>query len=836
MKNKEGKKYKIYIDVSNLMSSNFVSGIQRVVREVVLRMLHTPDMELTLLQYDRTENAFRVLDNQRFGEYFGQDKGKREEIATSRLFGIGDFENGEIFFEIDSAWYAPYKRMDLYPVLKNRGVKIVVFFHDIIPLLWPEYAEQMTVAAFMGFFCAALTHGDLFLTSTKTNVTYLQELSGKLGVKLNVPCEVTWLGMDFKSGEAQGNIRRDVEEVCGGDKFVLMVGTLEPRKNHKLVLDAFDNGLFEKGVKLVFAGKLGWNVPELKQRIQHHPMLGKSFFFVEKATDAEIELLYQSCYMVAFPSFTEGFGLPVTESCARGVPVIASNQPIIREVGGEWCEYISPDKPEEFCACVERYLGDEKAYSDWRKRLEDYQVTTWDEVEQRMENALRNTFCPTGKYEVIDAKDLVQMVVLTARAEDLLRSLPYVERYMPFIQEVVIGCPEKTKKTILETYEGNLQIKCFTDEEILEGEALPEDHAARNIFLRARLLAKKEIRNAFLMSDDDYRPLREIQPDYFVRDGKYIGRYCHDLVQWRGAQGVQTSFDKSMLRARDFLTKHDYPTYMFDAHMPQVIDKRIFLETLERYPEIMYHSAASEWNGYFNYMAAEYPELVEIEPYTTLNWPGYQEDWEPGVQCSDYLFENFYEGVYQEATPYGNKGLFNGLQTEYTEQAEEENACKIQRGRRAQQEHRAVVAQFEQWKEDYCREYGAAPVFALAETGEELRICLPENLAIAEGGFLRIPVQVLRGDWMSWAMPQGEDKKDGIAEEWQLTWGIYQDNRLVQAMGAARFLETDSLVEVLVVAPRQSGTYRMEWNLFTGKNRVYHAMILTVNENTATDK
>ena len=821
---KWNKDRKIYMDVTNLMQVNFITGIQRVVREIALFLLRKQNMRPVLLRYLPQEQTFAALQGEDFVQCFQEESLPKDKIRIEKRYRLEDMEPGEIFLDMDSVWHAPWKRMDLYPLLKNRGLKIAVFFHDIIPLLWPEYVDEQTTMDFLGYLAAVMQCADLLISSTQANITYMQDAMKKAGVQRQIPCAVAALGMDFAHpAKASDKIRREVREAAESGDYALMVGTVEARKNHRLILDAFESRLFADGMKLVIAGKIGWNIGDLEQRIRSHPELGKKLFFIEKATDAEIDLLYQHSYLLAFPSFAEGYGLPLVEACARRVPVITSGHPVLREVGGDFCEYIDPRKPEEFIACVEKYRNHPENYREWKHRLEQYHPATWQECGRKIADAICDTFGRKSPYAVSVPEQLNQLVILTARAEDLLASLPYVEYYMPFITELVLACPDFTMEEVRENYKGRLKITYITDAMLLADAKLPADHAGRNMFLRARLLRREEVHDVFLMGDDDYRPLRPITPEYYIRDGKYIGRYCHDLVKWRGAQGGGVSFDQSMFRARDFTTSHNYPTYLFDAHMPQVIDRRVYREVLERYPEIENKSAASEWNGYFNYMLAEYPEMLRVEPYAVLNWPGYPQDWEGTVKRPEAMFENYYEGVYEEVTPYGQKGQFAGLQRDFNEQSLAESEEKERRVRAQEAKHDACRQQYAKWQKEYRETYGEDPVFAVTrqEDDSDPKVIVPEKITLPAGDFVRQEIRILLQDCKNFREPE---RTPGT--EWRLTWEVYRGDRMIGTIGTARFHTGDTMLEALLMLPEEPGEYRVEWNLFTEHKRTGCGMIL----------
>jgi hypothetical protein len=104
----------------------------------------------------------------------------------------------------------------------------------------------------------------------------------------------------------------------------IMVGTVEPRKGHRQVVAAFD-ALWQSGVdlNLVIVGKKGWMVDELATAIMAHRAFGQRLFWIQDASDAVLERVYELAHVLIAASMGEGFGLPLVEAALRGVPIVA---------------------------------------------------------------------------------------------------------------------------------------------------------------------------------------------------------------------------------------------------------------------------------------------------------------------------------------------------------------------------------------------------------------------------------------------------------------------------------------------------------------------------------
>ncbi|MCR5719854.1 MAG: glycosyltransferase [Lachnospiraceae bacterium] len=845
---------KVYTDITNYLATKRLTGIQRVVSKTGEYLEEKLGDKIVFLKYEN--KVFKRV------TLTGEELESRKAQDGYNYLGIS-FEPGDTFLEMDAAWHIKLDRNELYSKLKNLGVRIVVFYQDIIPVMYPEYADKITRVKFTGFLEGALKYADVFVSSAEENNNYLKALIRKLDLK-EPECYSVGLGCDIekKTGKAPS---KDVEGVVNmREPYVLMVGTIEPRKNHKCILDAFDNDLFKEGYNLVIAGKKGWNTKDVADRIKNHPQLGKKLFYFEKATDADIETLYQNAYITAFPSFIEGYGLPIVESLMRKTPVIASDNPVHREVGKEACIYFNPNDPKDFTVKL-KDLSSEEKYKSLKEKLEKISFNTWEETGEKLYKIISKT--PERELKVKDS--VPQLVVLTARCKDLLGSLPYYEEFTPFIKKVLVCCPEKVKREIEESYKGRLTLEFLTDEELCQNE-VPRDHAARNVLLRSRMLANPKTDSLFIMADDDYRPVREADQSFFVREGKYTAFYCGLLTEWRGTQHNESSFDRSMFKCRDFLVENGLPAYMFDSHMPQIIDKELYREFMEAFPEACKKGEVSEWSGYFNYCINKYPEAFRIRPYVTLNWPGHLKDWNLSVVPDDFYFENYYEESYKESTFYKDKGVFFGLSKEWGEKSFSEGKEKITR-----------------YKKEIDRYLEAKKVFEENTTGDfvfvfgekEPKLMFPGEITLTPDGFCRVYVKTVRENSTrndsnnnsciglknsskndsnnshgnvsridlknsSCNGPKNDSNNNSCiglknasrcdldnnskSAEVQVTFNVFKEGKVVSDPGSSRFNPMDEGFIMLLTAPSEKGTYEVGFDAFCDSKTASATVILKV--------
>jgi glycosyltransferase involved in cell wall biosynthesis len=139
---------------------------------------------------------------------------------------------------------------------------------------------------------------------------------------------------------------------------LLMVGTVEPRKGHAQALAAFET-LWHAGVEanLAIVGKQGWSVELLTERLRSHTELDRRLFWLEGISDEYLEKVYAASSALLAASEGEGFGLPLIEAARRGLPIIARDLPVFREVAGEHAFYFSGLPPEALAKAIETWLA-----------------------------------------------------------------------------------------------------------------------------------------------------------------------------------------------------------------------------------------------------------------------------------------------------------------------------------------------------------------------------------------------------------------------------------------------------------------------------------------------
>lgn len=717
----------VYIDVTEVLRTPYTSGIQRVVREFVRRLVRQKE-NIVLLRYLPAELCYAVVAGSQFEAYCAGDpeplKAPMPRIALEQL------DQTDVFLDMDSVWNKfEERRQWVYGQLKKRGVIILSLVYDILPITHPQFFNDDTLFHFLLYLSAVLAYSDIIVVNSQATKHRLEELAaqGRVPQKriLVVP-----LGADFKEKSVVEADAVDEKAVqAAAQPFLMMLGTVEPRKNHQLLLDAYDQGLRDLPVNIVIAGRKGWKVDALLARIEGHPDLNKRIFFVEAPSDQTVSYLYQHTFGLVFASFGEGFGLPLVEAMHYGKLSFASDIEVFREIGQDRCVYFDPNDPLSLIAGVKRTLSDPAYTEGLKRKIRDYHVTSWDEAAGLMAEAIGEGEKLTAIPECPEtALTPEQLYMISARTEDLLETLPYFEHFMPYLRRLVVGCPKRVVSEIKASYQGSLQLSFLTDEELLQGRPLPRDHQARNLLLRSLAMRHPALDPVFIMADDDNRPLQPIPITYFAEDGRFKLYYCkEDLRGWQGYIGGLTSYDRGIRNTAEFMEKNGLPRRQYSAHAPQIICKRIFAEALARYPETE-GMAIDEWSLYGNYAMGFYQPYFRPLPYTTMCWPAMPSDWKVTVPPREYCFENFYRHLYAEGE------LFAGFSTALNGNTEAENAQK-KRLRFAQQNAYTVgMAVDDALDQVYREKVGAPPDW---EVNLDQRYVLAPKVLAGKCGYIK---------------------------------------------------------------------------------------------------
>ena len=628
---------KLFIDISNYVTTRAHTGIQRVVREFLYHLItDNKSIEYAIIHYDTQNNLYIALDNTEVLSFL-KDTQNYIFQNTSNTIAISDMGDTDIFYDMDGAWGHSLKRTYLYKELKKKKVYIVNFIYDLVPIVKPEFAHENTIVNFTTFIYAVYAYSDLVLLNSRSAEKDFLDIQKIIQSNRSINTRVIKLGSNIQS-HLHTNTNKYPKLL--NSKYILFVGTLEPRKNHALILEVFEKlHVSYPDLNLILIGKAGWNNDLLINKIKTHSLLNKKIFWLENINDRELFEFYENAYICTYLSAYEGFGLPIAESLAHNKITITSNNSSMYEVGKNFADYLTYNSFNELYEIIDIYLKNKDLYTKKSQFIKkNYTPYTW----KLMYDSTVKVLSKIKNFKIITSPEKLQFVIISINKDNLLGTLKSIDTHIPFVKEYIII----TSSNLVDEFK-SLSSKhkiIIIDENVILGEYSigfeKRDHVSKNWLLRASLLKLNNLDEQFVMLDDDNRPLKNISIDHFIGKGKYNAYYFYDLLAWNS---FQTEYDIGEHNTKKVLDKDGYELLSYSSHKPQIIDKQIFQEVVDKYFEISLEVPISEWNIYFNYAVSTYPFLFNKIKHDTLNWPGNPSDWKQYYIPDRYNFENYYK-------------------------------------------------------------------------------------------------------------------------------------------------------------------------------------------------
>jgi len=303
---------------------------------------------------------------------------------------------GDIVVSLGASWSFPDYVKHISAAKRRYGIRFAILIYDMIPIENETLVEERHILQFRKWLQEAISDTNVVLTISNHSRHALLEFAADAGWSLP-GVEVVGLGADLSHRPIATSRRR----LCFPPRYVLFVSTIEIRKNHRLLVRVWQRLMERHGAEdvpvLIFAGQIGWMVDDLLADLAKSRYLGGKIEHMSDLSDAELDDAYHRCLFTVFPSFCEGWGLPIAESLAHGKFCVASNRTSIPEVGGDLIDYFDPSNDDDALAKIERLLFEPGYLAAREARLRaEYRPRTWEECVHALIRKL-NRPMPTAK-------------------------------------------------------------------------------------------------------------------------------------------------------------------------------------------------------------------------------------------------------------------------------------------------------------------------------------------------------------------------------------------------------------------------------------------------------
>ena len=354
-----------FVDITALRVAAHVTGIERVTEAQLLYLLEEPPPGVRVVPvYADPDHGYREANDYLAGKA-GLPPGLCEPQILPRA--------GDLFVGLDWVPGAVIAQRATLEAWRHRGVQLWYQVYDVLPVTNPEWFPSHVPPVFTRWLDALGELADGCLCISGATADRLAGWWRQRGVAAPPALAVAHLGADLP--DVNANVEADAGPPVDGlpAHYLLMVGTIEPRKGHRQALAALEQ-LWREGsdLHLVIVGREGWRaesaadrapVAALARLLREHPEQGRRLRWYDNLDDPALVYLYRHAAALLGASEDEGFGLPLVEAAFFGTPRILRDIPVFRELAGDYATYFSAPpatdpRGDALAAVLRRWLAE----------------------------------------------------------------------------------------------------------------------------------------------------------------------------------------------------------------------------------------------------------------------------------------------------------------------------------------------------------------------------------------------------------------------------------------------------------------------------------------------
>lgn len=289
---------------------------------------------------------------------------------------LAPFIEGDMVLVIDGSWDSTFIH-DLKKAKLKYRIKIVHFAFDMIPSRFPGYVVGWLPKLFTEYMKVAFEISDGIISISKSTTKDVEGFIKEHCIKSPSVVKTVRIGESVHEDRFTIDKSQGIEGLAPG--FILAVSTIEARKNHIALLYMYQEAR-QRGIqlpKIVIVGRNGWQTNDFRHIVHKDPNAKKGIVILNKVNDAELNWLYTNCLFTIFPSFYEGWGMPIAESLSYGKMCIASNTSSMPEIAGNLIDYFSPYDTGAILQAVVKYLDPKVLKSKENAIKLNYRHKSW---------------------------------------------------------------------------------------------------------------------------------------------------------------------------------------------------------------------------------------------------------------------------------------------------------------------------------------------------------------------------------------------------------------------------------------------------------------------------
>jgi len=395
----------LMLDVSELCQRDSATGVQRVVRSYLKWLLQAPPSGFRVEPVYATQTeGYRYA--RRYTQLF-LSQGEEAEVTDDFV----RWQRGDIFFGLDMQHHVQLAHASFYRQLQLDGVTVKFLVYDLLPIQLADYFKDSNAKELHEQWLAMIATTDGAICISKATSDAFGQWIAANAVVSSPAFYTNWvhIGADIEGSKPSEGISPDAPSVLTAIRnrlSFLCVATLEPRKGQKQIVDALEL-LWSEGldVNLVLVGQQGWKTEALAERIRQHSEHCHRLFWLQGISDEYLEQVYSASTCLIAASFNEGFGLPLIEAARHGIPIVARDIPIFREVAQESAFYFVGETARDLSDALKIWIGLRQAELFPKSNLMRW--STWEKSTEKLKVALIKENYPRRQL-LVDISELVQ--------------------------------------------------------------------------------------------------------------------------------------------------------------------------------------------------------------------------------------------------------------------------------------------------------------------------------------------------------------------------------------------------------------------------------------------